>query len=107
MLEILNPKNIILNQLESRFKSLNLISLMLVYNLANNSTTCKGLQTDKKEVEIEVTQKESNMINNMLISKIKKGIDFEFSDLIVKIDMLNKTIKLYCKVENDYKEVRL
>ena len=100
MLEMLTPKKIILDQLESRFKKLDLISVMLTYSISEKNSKCKGLKSDNTTLDIEVTKGENSLISKMLISKVNKAIDFEFLECIIKIDILKKDISLYVRKLN-------
>jgi len=100
MFESLTPKGIILNQLESRFKSIDIVKLMLIYNLTENQATCKGLNSKGQTIPIEVEQKENDMIQTMLIKKISSKLTPDSKELIVKIDMVNKSIDMYINGSN-------
>lgn len=93
----ITPKEIILKQLQKRFKDTGFKQVMFTYTVATEKTTCKGLTVDNLTEPLEVEQSENNLIKNTLVKHIRKALDFEFTHLVASIDVESNTITMGAK----------
>jgi hypothetical protein len=93
----ISPKEIILKQLNQRFKDAGMVQVMFTYDAKTYTTSAKGLTTEGKEEPLPVENRENGMIKNLLVKNIKKQLDFDFTHLIANINTQKQSIKLYAK----------
>lgn len=93
----INPKEIILNQLQKRFEEAGFKKVMFTYCESTGDTTAKGLTTEGKTEPLLVEKSENTLIRSTLIKQVKKGLNFEFTHLIAELDIESKAINIYAR----------
>jgi hypothetical protein len=91
----MNYKDLIIDQVSEHFKKAKLLSVLFTYDLKNNSCNVKGLDLKKHEQIIQLSKKETTIIQSLIINKAKKIIKDDFIKLVINLDVEQKEFKTY------------
>lgn len=104
----MNYQELILTQITQHFAKAHLTRVRFDYDMINNTCNGVGLTLNKKEVPIELDKTEISMIQNLLIKKVKKLIDYNFIKFVISLDVENKSFSTYVLTPNqEFKKVEI
>jgi hypothetical protein len=105
--KLLNPKNIILNAIQSKLEGTGIEKIIVVFNVITDKYSILLTDKDDKRMNFDIDQNEVNIIKKMFINKIikkfKQDSDKEIKSVIIKIDVNESLLDVF--IENTKLEV--
>jgi hypothetical protein len=103
----MNYKELIIKEVASHFAKAHLKRVRLIYNLLENSCNVYGLTLNNKEQPVKLDTNEITMIQKLLITKAKKIIGTNFTELILSLNVENRTVNTYIMKNGEYQQIEL
>lgn len=102
----MTPKGIILSAIKSKLEPYGIEKVLLVFSCKTEMYNIAVSSTQGKAMKIEITEDEITVIKKLFINRIKaawlKDYDIEPKDIIVQIDLRDKTkLEIFIQDEND------
>ena len=92
----MNPKQIIFDQLKTRFGNTEIDKILIEFNITSKKTSCKVKDLKGNNYEVKISKIESYTLSNLLISKVKNTIPFEIDSMLIVTEIQNENILFYC-----------
>jgi hypothetical protein len=90
--KLLNPKNIILNAIESKLEGTGIEHILIVFNVLTDKYTVLLTDKDDKRLNFDIDENEVSIIKKMFLNKITKKFSKEsgkdIKKVIIKIDFV-------------------
>jgi len=103
--DMFNPKKIILNAITDKLEHTGVVRVIMIFSVDTDNYRIMVSGEDKENTAITITNEELNTVKKVFISKIikawKRQFDIEPKDVIIQIDIKEKTLELFIE---DYKK---
>lgn len=105
--KLLNPKNIVLNAIQSKLEGTGIEKIIIVFNVLTDKCTILLTDKDDKRLNFDIDENEVSIISKMFINKIikkfKKESDTEINSVIIRIEANESILDVF--IENTKLEV--
>ena len=100
----MTPKDIIIDQIKSRFKDSGISKALIRFNVISDEYTVMMKKEDNTSFNLEIDKKEISLIKLVFINKVRKKFEKDhkpdkMKTLILQIDVLDNDFQVF--IEND------